>query len=415
MSLPVKMIQRLILIWCLAFTMATGVFSPAVAADFSWDWTVDGALNLSLVDWYGVGLLPREQSGVELGRLRGTVRAWYGENLSLEAAYELNANAGSSRAGSGLEINPATTLRLTDLERELVDGDDWTLAHNLDRLNAFYLGQGWEAMLGRQAISHGPGRFFNPTDIFAPISPQSTYSQYKAGVDAVRVSKPFGEAGEVEGWLVAHDNGWEKAYYLARGRWMLPRSDISAFGGYTLGDPTLGVGVSGDVAGASVYGEAFIRFDERPLDRLRVMAGAHYRFDIGTGLNVFAEGHYNGPGQSRPEDYGLVLQTPEFRNGELFLTGRWYTVASADYQPHPLVTCQMLWLQNLTDASALLMPIVDWEAKEWLIIRLGASVGLGKRPDSVANPLAPGGQVQITKSEFGTYANVYYLEMRFTF
>ncbi len=386
---------------------------PATAAEWGGSLVINGAANVSLVDWYALGGQPAEASILELARLRAVGKAWYGEALTLEAAYELNAVLGKTRSGTGLELTSPTKLRLTDLNREFASGDDYALGQNLDRFNAV-LSLSWlEATVGRQAISHGSGRLFNPTDIFAPVSPYTTYSEYKAGVDAVRLTKPVGEELELEFYAVAHEDGPAKGIYLGRLRRLFSGWDASLLAGFSLGEVTLAADLSGDIGGAGWYAEAIARLRDDVSTTLRATVGLQYHF--GLGVDLVVEGHYNGPGRIEPESYGLAALTPEGRAGEIFLTGRWYGGFSLLYELHPLVESGLSGIVNAMDGSLLLLPSLDWEVASDVVLKAGASIGLGRRPEAVTDSSAPGGQVGIAKSEFGAYPNIYYLELQFTF
>jgi len=297
-----------------------------------------------------------------LTRIRPYLTATPSRSIFISFAYELNLIASNTLSASQGQAGENTRLRLADIPREVYDDEERALAQNLDRVFLTWYGDGVEASLGRQPIGHGSARVFNTSDIFAPFTPQSTYSEYKAGVDAVRVRKYFGIDGAVELISTAHRDGAEDGYYLLRGEYSLPAVNLSAYGGFTLGAPTFAVDIASDLGNTGIYGECVLRTDSPVQDALRATAGGHRRFL--NGVNALAELHYNGVGEESPEKYFLATSTREWINRESFLLGRWYMALSGDYQPHPLVTVGANFIGNLADGSALFQPSVKWAAFE---------------------------------------------------
>ncbi len=78
---------------------------------------------------------------------------------------------------------PADDRRLLDLTGVVADGDDWALAHRLDRLWLGYTGEKTVVRLGRQALSWGNGLFFTPMDLVNPFDPTAIDTEYKTGDD----------------------------------------------------------------------------------------------------------------------------------------------------------------------------------------------------------------------------------------
>jgi hypothetical protein len=101
------------------------------------------------------------------------------ERWSVNADYQLLGLA-SEFLPLGL---PADDGRLLDLTDVVADGDDWALAHRLDRLWVGYTGDKTVVRLGRQALSWGNGLFFTPMDLVNPFDPTAIDTEYKAGDD----------------------------------------------------------------------------------------------------------------------------------------------------------------------------------------------------------------------------------------
>jgi len=331
--------------------------TPTIAASYTL--SLDAATSLYLTD--DCILDGSSPDRTLLARLRPSLMLAPTSNIFLSIAYELNGLSSDSQFSmQGTGKTPR--LRIEDLEREIYGDDGHSLAQNLDRAFLTWYGDGLEASFGRQPIGHGSGRIFNPSDIFAPLTPQSTYSEYKGGIDALRVRKYVGSDGAFEFISAAHRDGAEDAYYLLRWEQSLQSVNLSAYGGRTLGAPTFAFDVAADLGGTGIYGEGVARVDVPIEDSLRAVIGGHRRFV--NGINALLELHYNGVGETEPAEYPLATLTREWRNGESFLLGKWYVAVEGDYQPHPLVTLSMATIANIEDGSALLQPYFSWAAFE---------------------------------------------------
>lgn len=72
----------------------------------------------------------------------------------------------------------------------------------VDQLNLRWQGPRASAVLGRQPVNLGQSFYFSPLDLFAPFAASSTYRDFRAGVDALRLSASPSEFSLVEGILV---------------------------------------------------------------------------------------------------------------------------------------------------------------------------------------------------------------------
>jgi len=375
-------------------------FSAGPEADFGFD----GAAALSSIrdkpenNW----------STLTISRLRTTAKAFAENGAVLEAAYELNEFLGDGAEFAGAK--KTSVLRISDADSPLIDKRETFVGRNLDRLNISFSAKDFDFVLGRQAYSHGSARFFNTSDIFSPITPQSVYTEYKAGVDAFRASRIFTEQFDAEIFFAAHEEGLDQGAYVCRARYAAPSGDLSLLAGASRSRPLLGLDLSGDMGGAEIYFEGVSRFRDG-LQRPRATAGIHTRFE--PGLSAFVEVHFNGAGKSDADDYAEVMKTNEWKDGEIFLLNRWYSVLSVDYELHPLVSLGAAWLINHGDGSSLLQPALAWDASETATLRAGGSLGFGPGPHSEPNPLNSSEKATLQRSEFGGSGDAIFFELSF--
>ncbi|HPQ71715.1 MAG TPA: hypothetical protein PKW95_21500 [bacterium] len=368
-------------------------------------------------------------------RLRG--KMMFGDVLALESHYELvntygDANRlrhkaeeqyGASPFGEQIveELFPDIALpRYFDLEHEIVDDESERLVHRLDRLFLrAYLGP-WDFTIGRATLTWGPGRFWNPTDYFAAFSPTEIDKEEKPGIDIAHARVAVNEYVTAEAAAApvregAHDidehgsaaagrmivRGLQADWGLSGG-WLYDRSVIGLDTDATVGD----AGVRAALTRTTVEGvpnEAFYR----------AMVNADYAFAYNWNPYLLVEYHYNGLGESDPDDYLALSEKPEFvnayRRGEISNLGQQYMGALFMLQPHALVTVTDTVIVNLLDASAFNGLVVSWSALESLDVQLGAQHTLGGVPSEfggLENPLT--GEDIMVPDVYYAYLKFYY-------
>lgn len=299
---------------------------------------------------------PFFEGAVVLDRLRLGSKVWWGEHLALEVAGDGVATIGrpegfgtlGTAVAEGLTLGARTPLRLGDVRRSSERGNT-VLSADLDRAALSLRFERFELRVGRQAISHGSGRLFPVTDVFAPFSGVALDTEYKPGIDAARLTVPLGERAEVEAYAVAHEDGVVDGVHLARARYSFDGLDVSAFAGTHDREPIVALDLQGDLGGLGWYAEALSQDAEAPSATL----GGMYHFALG--LTVFVEGH-RSVGVNLPEG--------------------WYAGAGATYELSPLVFPALSALVDL-DGSALLSASLRWDAGQEVAVDVGALRGFG--------------------------------------
>jgi len=342
--------------------------------------------------------VPHSDTVLSIQRLRPkfafTVEDW----LAFEASYDLMPISGQALNALTWAVAPSNALRLDDLDTDLHEGDGWRLRHNLDRVVLHFMHDDFEIRLGRQAIGHGSARIFSASDLFSNVSPASLDSEFKRGVDGVRVTVPIGESMELELYALANGTDWEDSLYLARWRGNFQAVDISLLAGSTYAQPTIALDVSGDLLGAAWYLEGMTRIatnDNEPETSGRVTLGFDYKFSFG--LHATLEGHYNSPGEADPDDYLKAYSSLSATVGESYLLSRWYVGLGLGYELTPLLKGHLNWMQNLEDGSALASLLLAWDFVENVAIELGAMLPIGERMDAATSV------IPTPKTEFGLY------------
>jgi hypothetical protein len=337
--------------------------------------------------------------------LAHSARLWghffWQERLEFAAGWQLgwiNASdpvlLGGFAFGSSLPVAvERAQRRLVDFEPTLAESGGSRLTQDLDLLVLRLKTSFADFVVGRQVLSWGSGRLWNPTDLLSPFGPAEIDREVRRGVDAVRVSVPLAATAQLEVlWLPLPE---------PRDHGGVLRAQVNAFGfdvapsvAKYVRDVVFGLDTTGDLGPLGVHAELAWT---RALDLgaagtrdqfLRAVTGADWRAT--DDLVLTGEYYYNGWGARDPSGYLGVLRSPRVVRGEVFGAGRHYLGLVAAYKASELLTLQGITLTNLTDPSLELIPAVEYWAEQSLLLRAYGSVPLGKRPDPYSfGPLTP--------------------------
>ena len=257
--------------------------------------------------------------------------------------------------------------------------------------------------------------FFTPLDKFAPFSPSEIDKEEKAGIDAVKVSLPFGALSNIEA-ILAPTRDFDDHRVGARVRTNIGEWDLSALGGYFAGDYSAGGAFAVPVSGALVKGELLVErgtrgrweyesdgsclpcrvfHEDRETYARGVLAG-EYGFEW-QNLTVSAEYYYDGSGETDDEQYDWMgLQT-----GRRITLARQYIAGNGSVLITPLLTASATTLVNLVDHSYMVGPALEYSVTEDITLHAGAQIYRGHGSGSVSTDV-------LGPSEYGTLPDRYY-------
>ncbi len=378
--------------------------------------------------------LPRiaDMQGLDSGELYGSneslirLRGFYrpGKIVSFEAAWESLLQISDPDLNSALSLTEpdVSSYRSVDPDEVIYKGDgegNVRLFHNIDRLNANISLALADISLGRQAIAFGSARSVNPTDVFSPFGTQNLNTEEKNGIDAVRVRIPIQDMGEVDiGAVLGEDAERRNNAFFLRTRFCALDTDFSLIAMDFRDNLLLGADVTRAIGGAGFWAEVAYVFagavDRRISadDYFRITVGADYSFR--PGLYGFAEYHFNGPGTVRSRDYLENSAQTAYREGGVYLLGRHYLVPGISWEITPLWISTAQVVVNMTDPSCLLSPVIDYNIREDIYLSAGAFISLGDEGGVGQLPLAGISQFE-PGSEFGMYADMFYMQMKVYF
>ena len=133
----------------------------------------------------------------DLSRLRLRPTLHVGDNSKIGVEYEIDGLYYSQNTAFGLTATPPMR-QVVSLHWQPVSENHLTLSHYIDRL---YFDQDFSfgsLVVGRQRISWGTGRVWNPTDIFNPINPANFGKIEKDGSDAASMKFYLGQLTDLQ-------------------------------------------------------------------------------------------------------------------------------------------------------------------------------------------------------------------------
>lgn len=323
-----------------------------------------------------------------LQRARLNLEGDLGNGFSVEIAYELDGLV-RENLGRFPVVFEGPFLRRDDLDTTVHDGEDTLVLQNADRLAVRYERGRGTFVVGRQAVGHGNGRFFNPSDLFAPLSGTSLNAQYKAGIDGVRYTSGFGDDSELGLMAFFPEEGDGVA--LARMATLIGNLDLSVLAGSSYGEPTLAWDLAGTWLGASLTTEGVWRKGDDRDDPLRMAAGINRRF--GEKWDLTLEAHYNSLG----DDPDALANTPEGRAGELVWQAETLAATALSVELTPLIRLDSVLIWEGTDDSAWFQSGVTWDVSSLATLNAGALLTRGE-----------------PTSELGRFSETIYAEYRLT-
>ena len=323
----------------------------------------------------------------------------------------------------------ATAYRAADLDvllypRNEKDVRSVAFFQNLDRFVFTVSVPLCDIYVGRQAIAWGSARVTNPTDVIAPFLYTDLDTEDRIGVDAVRLRAPLGTMGEIDvGYVAGNDFEFSESAFFVRAKTYQAKTDIT---GLVVGfreHLMVGADFTRAILSAGSWLEIAYVFanawnDTRTgsgEDYLRLSIGADH--SMGANTYAYIEYHFNQAGTVHPSDYSTILETPAYVDGAVYLLGAHYIAPGLSYQLTPLTTVFAYALVNLTDPSALLVPVLEYNFREDVYLEFGAYIGAGESP--IYAPMTPdlvGSESFFGfRSEFGAYPDLYYASFRIYF
>ena len=253
-----------------------------------------------------------------------------------------------------------------------INENNFRLNHFIDRL---YFKQNFKAgniILGRQRISWGTGRTWNPTDLFNPNNPANFSKIEKDGADAVSLNYYFGSFTDLN--IVFNPN--EKisnSNFAARFRTNVGEYDFSIMSGRFDKRIVAGLDIVGNLFESGVRGEGIISFDENNSSNnfIKFILGIDYQFTAE--LYALIEYHFNGQGKTDKQNYDVQ----KLASGEILNLNKNYLNVSGNYQLSPLLSFGLSNIFNLNDGSGIITLTANYSIITDLYVNAGGQITYG--------------------------------------
>ena len=269
-------------------------------------------------------------------------------------------------------------------------GDHHQSFHRLDRAAIQYLQGNWNVTLGRQALSWGSGRVFQPMDPFNPFSPTVVDRDYKPGNDLFLVERLFGNGHDMQFLhVVRRNNDYRVTNDVSSTafKWhgLVRQSEFEVLAAYHYGSGMTGLTLRVPVRGAMIRSDIMASELDGGKWSVSGIVNADYSFMLGKFNSfVFGEYFYNDLGVSElphqlsflPEELAIRIE-----RGEAFNLMRHYTAIGSNVLLHPLIDTSLTLITNLTDTSSLLNLSASYIPSDHQSLQVGWIHPLGRAGD----------------------------------
>lgn len=333
--------------------------------------------------------IPQEDQLLNLARLRLRPQFFLWSDARINLEYELDALLADNVNSSNL--NQITSNRqLINMKWDISSGSKYYLIHYIDRL---YFRQGFDwgnIIVGRQRISWGTGRVWNPTDLFNPINPANFSKIEKDGADAVSATYSFGNFTDLN--IVYNPQDKFKTNNAAfRFRTNYATYDLALIGGYFDRRYVAGFDFAGNLFVAGVRGEGIISMDKNDLGKkyAKLVFGVDNQFT--SKFYAMIEYQYNGQGVTNKFSYDLT----GLAKGEIINLNRNYLFLSSNYLFTPLFTGTISNNLDINDGSGFVLMSGSYSLTENSTLTFGNLITYGSE-----------------YSEYWYYQNTVYLQFQ---
>lgn len=269
-----------------------------------------------------------------------------------------------------LPVSSANAFQLTPLTTNTSSRKrDETTAEGLAKIDRFNIKMNYDTvdfLIGRQAISWGVGRFWQPTDIFGAFDATELVRDYKPGIDVVDfnyypddfsninliyVLSQYGNANIGMRYSTPISTASDNTYF----------SIMSANINYsTIGNAKyrqmIGVTIESDWNGAgirfeSVYSTSHLQSATKANDTLYSVAGFDYQFINNSWSNewiITSEIYFNNRGANQPSDFRQVIDSEDYQTGTLKQLSQQLFAVALQKSITPLISVNYLWINSFT-------------------------------------------------------------------
>jgi hypothetical protein len=298
----------------------------------------------------------------------------------------------------------ASRFRVDRLTHTQTEHEDFSGQIAIDRANITLRLPRCDLTVGRQAISLGTTYFWNPNDLLTAFSPYEFDRDYKPGVDGVKADFALGRFSGISFIYGAGESfRLNESALLIRAFTNTYDFDLAVMAGRFRQDGFVGADFSGEAGpGIGVRGALSYFATESDDDFFQAVVGSEYRFE--NNLYISAEYFYNGFGTTHTSRYLGKFSSSRIMEGDIYNISRHYLGILGSYEVTPLLLTSLATIINLIDHSVLISPTVIYSLSDNAEFVAGMVIGEGKEPKRYS-----------FKSEFGTYPDFTFVEIKYYF
>ncbi len=335
---------------------------------------------------------------------------WHLELNALQLVRSIPESAFARQSGVPLSVERSSVLTWLQHRSNNSEG-----RFVIDTVSASLSTRHADFTIGRQPINLATTFYFTPNDFFAPFAAQEFFRVYKPGVDAARAEIRLGNLSELSliGVLgyepdPSTDNGWSEEPDLSRisllARIATAKGDFewAALGGTVRDNTIIGGSIQGELwdwLGIRAEGHYADAENERGTSAGEATLGLEHKFP--NSLTVRFEQFYHGKGFSDINGVNDALATGQL---DVSYLGKHYSAFGAGYEFSPLLTGDVLLLNNWSDHSQLFSFNAVYSLSDESEVNFNFSLPFGDTPQGTA-----------IKSEFGAAPIQGFMEYRIYF
>ncbi len=333
-----------------------------------------------------------------------------GKNDAL--SYELHTQtiASQSNAAALNFPQPQSTFQINPLKASFFDKQRNSIRYSslmkIDRLNVKTNFSDFDIRLGRQAISWGVGRFWQPLDIFGAFDANELVRDYKPGIDVLNINyypNNFSNINLVSVFSKNKQNNVGIHYNL-------PLNDkiyLSLLVANSQNKKIVGGAIETDWLGAGIRFESTYSpaTSTQPYSLFSV-AGFDYQFISNNFLNewiLIGEVYYNNRGANQASEFSTIISGNDFQRGLLKHLSRQLAAFALQKNISPLVLIQYMWInaiisKPIIETSSLHQLSAVYSVSNESDVRLTLLSSTGKKSDDYGIPQSEFGHIPLSLS-----------------
>jgi len=245
-----------------------------------------------------------------------------------------------------------------DLDNNLIDNPDLFWSQNLYRIYLSYSTEKMNLTAGRQRVTWGTGRIWNPIDLFNSVSPLKIESGERAGVDAVNVEYFLGSLSYIS-FVYAPGKESFKTSVASRVKTNLKGFDLSLVLGEFRRNMVLGFDFAGSMGDSGFSGEVTFTDPEVGKEFTRFLLSWDHTFT--SSLFILFEYLHNG-GNLDGENLRRFIDTESrtIFTGEIVTRNKHFLGSVVGYDITLLLRGDILIIYDIDDNSIFTRPSLTY-------------------------------------------------------